>query len=162
MLEVLMLTDINNLYKNIYLKQFKDISTNYYIVMTTAQRNRFPWTINECLRLQREFELLQLPIVEIAAKHKRTPRAIMFKLQQDGLSTYNELYDKVYPDGMECLPIYPYTKSDNSCASVTSEDTKMNELKQRLVTLEKQVTQLTNALSSSNKRTYSEFRSAHL
>ena len=31
------------------------------------------WNINEILSLQREFELLQMSIDDIAKKHKRTP-----------------------------------------------------------------------------------------
>jgi len=50
------------------------------------------WTINECLQLQREFELLQLSIGEIAKRHKRTPNAIMLKLDQEGLADYNAVH----------------------------------------------------------------------
>jgi hypothetical protein len=50
------------------------------------------WTIKECLQLQREFELLQLSIGEIAKRHKRTPNAIMLKLDQEGLADYNAVH----------------------------------------------------------------------
>ena len=50
------------------------------------------WTINEYLQLQREFELLQLSIGEIAKRHKRTPNAIMIKLDQEGLADYDDVY----------------------------------------------------------------------
>lgn len=50
------------------------------------------WTVNECLQLQREFELLNLSVAEIADRHQRTPNAIMFKLDQEGLANYNVLY----------------------------------------------------------------------
>ena len=53
----------------------------------------YKWNINECLRLQREFELLCLTIDEIAALHKRTPKAIMFKLDEEGFATYTDLYN---------------------------------------------------------------------
>ena len=58
-------------------------------------RNGRPWTVNECLQLQREYELLELPIFEIARNHKRTAKAIMFKLDQEGLGNYYELIDKM-------------------------------------------------------------------
>ena len=48
--------------------------------MTTLNRHGKKWTTNEILTLQREYELLSLPIAEIADKHKRTPRAIVAKL----------------------------------------------------------------------------------
>lgn len=50
------------------------------------------WTVNEYIQLQREFELLKLSISEIAKIHKRTPNAIMYKLEQEGFSDYNVLY----------------------------------------------------------------------
>ena len=41
------------------------------------------WTINECLQLQREHELLEWSIDKIAIKHKRTPNAIMYKIVKE-------------------------------------------------------------------------------
>ena len=55
-------------------------------------RAGFKWTVNEILSLQREFELLGWTIDQIALKHKRTPNAIMYKLDQEGLADYNALY----------------------------------------------------------------------
>jgi len=60
--------------------------------MSTHTRNGFRWTVNEILSLQREFELLGWTIDQIAEKHKRTPNAIIYKLDQEGFSDYNELY----------------------------------------------------------------------
>ena len=48
--------------------------------MTTLNRHGKKWTTTEILKLQREYELLSLPVTEIAEKHKRTPRAIVSKL----------------------------------------------------------------------------------
>ena len=62
------------------------------------QRTGFKWTINECLRLQREFELLNLPVEEIALLHKRSPYAIMYKLDSEGFADFNELYQQTYPN----------------------------------------------------------------
>lgn len=52
--------------------------------MSTTHRNGNKWTIPEILSLQREFELLELSISEIAIKHQRTERAILFKLKAEG------------------------------------------------------------------------------
>jgi len=68
------------------------MSTNH------EQRTGFKWTINECLRLQREFELLNLPVEEIALLHKRSPYAIMYKLDSEGIADFNELYQQTYPN----------------------------------------------------------------
>jgi hypothetical protein len=61
--------------------------------MTNAHsRNGYRWTINEVLSLQREFELLNLSIDEIASRHNRTVNSIMYKLDQEGFANYNDLY----------------------------------------------------------------------
>lgn len=64
--------------------------------MTTYKRFGNRWTINECLQLQREFELLELSIDKIAERHQRTPNAIMIKLNQEGLADYNILYSNYH------------------------------------------------------------------
>lgn len=60
--------------------------------MSAYSRTGFKWSVNEILSLQREFELLGWSIDDIAVKHKRTPNAIMFKLDQEGFADYNVLY----------------------------------------------------------------------
>jgi hypothetical protein len=47
-------------------------------------RHNFKWNINECLALQREYELLEWTIQEIADKHERTVHAILYRLQYEG------------------------------------------------------------------------------
>ena len=63
-----------------------------YYSIDKMNRAGFKWTVNETLSLQREFELLGMTIDEIALKHKRTPNAIMYKLDQEGFADYNVLY----------------------------------------------------------------------
>lgn len=48
------------------------------------QRNGNKWTINEILQLQRESELLELSVLEIAKIHKRSVDAIIYKLAGEG------------------------------------------------------------------------------
>ena len=50
------------------------------------------WTVNECLRLEREFDLLKLSIEEIAALHGRSNNAIMYKLDAEGIADYNDVF----------------------------------------------------------------------
>jgi hypothetical protein len=64
--------------------------------MENCKRFRKHWNIRECLNLQREFELLKLSIDEIALRHKRTPGAIMFKLDEQGFADYNVLYSNYH------------------------------------------------------------------
>ena len=61
-----------------------------------AWRNGYKWSINECLRLEREYDLLKLSVPAMAILHKRTINAIMFKLQAEGLDTYNNLYVQTF------------------------------------------------------------------
>ena len=51
------------------------------------KRNGKKWTIPEILRLQREYELLELDVNNIALMHKRSPEAIRFKLVNENLVT---------------------------------------------------------------------------
>jgi len=59
-------------------------------------RNGYKWNVNELLSLQREFELLGWDIDTIALKHKRTPNAIMYRLDQEGFADYNVLYSNYH------------------------------------------------------------------
>lgn len=57
-------------------------------------RNYKKWTINECLQLQREYTLKKMSINEIALKHRRSIRAILFKLK-DEFNDFNEDYQDI-------------------------------------------------------------------
>jgi hypothetical protein len=59
--------------------------------MSINKRHRNKWTINEVLSLQREYELLEWSVYEIAEKHERTVMAIMSKLQKENfIKSWNE------------------------------------------------------------------------
>jgi hypothetical protein len=58
--------------------------------MMSAKRNGFTWTIPEILRLQREWELLELSVAEIAELHERTIEAICYKLEAEKFATHKE------------------------------------------------------------------------
>jgi len=60
--------------------------------MSTRNRIGNKWSVNEVLSLQREYELLEWDIDQIAEKHGRTANAIMYKLDQEGFADYNDLY----------------------------------------------------------------------
>ena len=51
-----------------------------YVVTRHGKR----WEIPETLKLQREYELLQLPIDEIAYKHLRNTEAIEARIMKEG------------------------------------------------------------------------------
>jgi hypothetical protein len=48
------------------------------------KRHHFKWTINEVLKLQREYELLGMNIQDIAKSHNRSGKAILCKLEKEG------------------------------------------------------------------------------
>jgi len=51
--------------------------------MELPYRHNFKWNVNEILSLQREYELLEMTIQDIASKHERTVESILYRLQQE-------------------------------------------------------------------------------
>jgi hypothetical protein len=90
--------------------------------MNTHNRVGKRWSVNEVLALQREFELLDWSIDQIAEKHQRTPNGIMFKLDQEGFADYNVLYSN-YHDLNSEMPVSHTSKYDAfELEAVDSED----------------------------------------
>jgi hypothetical protein len=59
--------------------------------MNSIKRNGNRWNVNELLSLQREYELLEWTIQQIAVKHQRTERAILFRLESEGfIDSWND------------------------------------------------------------------------
>ena len=57
------------------------------------QRHNYKWTINESLELEREYDLLKWSLSEMAKKHKRSEKAIAFRLYHEGIiSDISEIY----------------------------------------------------------------------
>jgi len=56
-----------------------------YLKWNNIDRQNYKWNINELLRLEREYELLELNVNEIAKLHQRTATAIAMKLQSEGI-----------------------------------------------------------------------------
>lgn len=154
--------------------------------MSPVTRNGKRWTVNECIQLQREFELLQLSVAEIALRHQRTPNAIMYKLDQEGLADYNVLYsnhhdlntpipvqrtnkyqvedeiddisddDEEHQEDQEYIP----DNEDEDEDEDEEEDAEYDDdLKEHVMRLEKQVMALTEMFmkSSKNKSVFSLF-----
>jgi hypothetical protein len=76
------------------------INTNTNVTATKVNTSvcRFGnrWNVNECLRLQREYELLKLSVPEIAALHGRTIKAIIYKISAEGFASFNDLFVQTY------------------------------------------------------------------
>ena len=70
--------------------------------MQQHNRANKKWNTNEILRLQREYELLELSVVDIAARHGRSVDGIAYKLKSEGFIV--ELIDaRGYYDDMPAL-----------------------------------------------------------
>ena len=54
----------------------------------TPKRHGNRWTINEILKLQREYELLGMSVSEIACSHERSINSIVLKIDEEGF-VYN-------------------------------------------------------------------------
>lgn len=63
--------------------------------MKTLNRYGKKWSTNEGLALQREYELLELTVQDIAIIHKRSVKAIVYKLEQEEI-IYNKNFARGY------------------------------------------------------------------
>jgi hypothetical protein len=52
--------------------------------MTDCKRRGNKWTVTELLQLQREYELLEWSVQQIAEKHQRSVDAILYRLEDEG------------------------------------------------------------------------------
>jgi hypothetical protein len=89
-----------------------------------AWRNGYRWSVNECLQLEREYDLLKMSVPEMALKHNRTLNAIMFKLQAEGLCSYNEAYIKTFGQNFIDEQI---DKLNNLCTTKYDEEEEVSD-----------------------------------
>jgi hypothetical protein len=126
--------------------------------MSTYTRNRKRWTINECIELQREYELLELSIDEIAMKHRRTPKAIMFRLDHEGFADYNVLHSKYNNLDLNTTSVEETLKiTEDNYHDKDKEENEKNDddLKAHIIRLEKQISNLTQLFMMQNKNSKS-------
>ena len=64
-------------------KESESGSESEMVVTYVARRHRHKWSIPEELRLQREYELLELPMDYIAYLHRRTYEGIVAKVEKE-------------------------------------------------------------------------------
>ena len=159
---VMMLVIMTNKDVKYLWKEYKELTRIYNIIrMTSRIGNR--WTVNECLQLQREYELLELSIDEIAARHSRTPNAIMFKLDQEGFADYNTLYHKFMQVPAtfqsEQIPMEPpfQMEPENTTASYDSNE----DLRKQIKRMKKQISALTKMFAQQNTTTSSSSMNAY-
>ena len=110
--------------------------------MNSYKRFRNRWNVNELLQLQREYELLEMSIDDIALKHQRTPNAIMLKLDQEGFADYNVLYSNYHGSNQMSSTLEMKPNLDN----VEEPFAVSSQLENKLLQLEKQVQLITQML----------------
>lgn len=112
--------------------------------MSSYKRSGNKWCINEILALQREYELLEMTISEIAIKHQRGVKAILCKLEQERFIE-NWPSARGYTDNL--IDIYSsdsslnnsgYGEEDENSEDENSEEenSEVNELSDRIWRLE--------------------------
>ena len=94
----------------------------------SAHRNGNKWTIPELIALEREHELLDLTVHEIAIRHNRTVTAIVERLTSEGIIDMNSLDEEEVSDNDKSV------KSDVDKLSdrVWNLETSVNELVKEL------------------------------
>jgi hypothetical protein len=100
---------------------------------TLTSRHGNKWTTNEILALQREYELLEMNIQEIAAKHGRSVKAILFKLESEGFIS-NWMSARGYTDAD--------LESISSKDSYDEESSDVDKLNERIWHLETNVSEI--------------------
>jgi ribosomal protein S8 len=107
------------------------------------------WNVNEELKLQREYELLQMTIQEIAITHKRTEEAILCKLKKEGfIQEWNEAtgyteYEKYLHDLMNPLSYYHVDEVEYEEVQGNNDN---NNNQQRLWTIINEIKNMVSAL----------------
>jgi hypothetical protein len=134
-----------------YLKNYlKILHILYYIIMSIIKRNGKKWTIPEVLNLQREYELLNLSIKEIAKKHKRSEESILFKLYAEDLTENATLYPAINIDldkDIKCQTDSSSEYEDDNVSEYTNDDSvciecNIDKLSDRVWSLETSVEEI--------------------
>lgn len=132
-------------------------------------RSGFKWNVNECLRLQREYELLELSIDEIASLHGRSPLSIMYKLDAEGFDDFNTLYSNYnklnghITTKQEHLILDDNVDEHETQSSVSSieededESYDIDSIKNHVSRLEKQIINLTELITKNKSSMFSIF-----
>jgi len=132
----------------------------------TPKRTGFKWNINEILSLQREYELLEMSVQEIASKHQRSVESILHKLYAEEITT--ELHEaRGYSDyavasQYEIQENYDIVKPSLTESTLTDDSTilneRMNHLESSINDIKYTLNTLLKTSSSHNKRKRSPLR----
>lgn len=107
--------------------------------MNTLKRTGNRWTINEILSLQREYELLNWTIQQIAEKHQRSERSILFKVEtEEFVQDIKEIYSEQKQN---------INNEDNISLNFAEENvTEVHKLSSRIWDLENNVSEISSMI----------------
>jgi hypothetical protein len=123
------------------------------------------WTINELISLQREYELLELTVQEIAGRHQRSETAILYKLESEGLiDSWNsargfvsEDYQNSVSSNKEQVKVeeccggdddedYQFVESDDD--DISDDESEVEKLTERVWSLETSVGEISSMVKN--------------
>ena len=110
------------------------------------------WTVNEILQLQREYELLELSVQEIATLHGRSVKAIQYRLIDEGFVTWEQL--EVIKDEDEDEE--PTVSVDDNASEVSRLADRVWSLETSLTDISAMVKQMFNSMIANNNNNSSK------
>ncbi len=122
------------------------------------KRSGFAWSIPETLRLQREYELLELSIDEISRIHQRSPYAIAIRLIDEDFASQEQSdirqylaftdYNLLSQENNISLCISDDDCQDNDTSSYISSTDDDSDNESDILTLKSQVSDLNSKLDN--------------
>jgi hypothetical protein len=109
------------------------------------------WTVNEILQLQREYELLELSVQEIATLHGRSVKAIQYRLIDEGFASWEQL--EVIKDEDEDEDEESTVSADDNASEVSRLADRVWSLETSLTDISAMVKQMFNSMTTSNTTT---------
>ena len=125
------------------------------------------WTINELISLQREYELLELTVQEIAGRHQRSETAILYKLESEGLiESWNsargfvsEDYQNSVSSNKEQVEVeeccggdddeeYQFVEEAESDDDISDDESEVEKLTERVWSLETSVGEISSMVKN--------------
>lgn len=103
------------------------------------------WTVNEILQLQREYELLELSVQEIAKLHGRSVKAIQYRLIDEGFVTWEQLEIVNDEDEEESI-----VSADDNASEVSRLADRVWSLETSLTDISAMVKQMFNSMIANN------------
>ena len=120
--------------------------------MTTYNRSGNKWRVNELLALQREYELLEMSIQEIAAKHGRSVNAILFKLTDEGfISEWGDARGYSDIEGDDCNQCLENSSADDDVSEVDKLNDRVWHLETSVEEISAHVKEMLNCMAASKQ-----------